>query len=102
MPRSKSSLQKASSHLRMLFERNGYVRLPRPEARQRSRRDYRKGYEVRLVLASRDEVASAQAALHVVGLKAGESWPKHSRIVLPVYGKAAIEWFAPERLNSED
>ncbi len=61
---------------------------------------YKKGYEVRLVVKTWREVMRIRQLLHCVGFKAGRPFKKHSRIVQPIYGKAAVEWFLSTSLEA--
>jgi len=75
------------------FERNGYLRYPDPERREKESRTYKKGYEVRLVAYSRQELANIRRMLRAAGLPAGKPFVKVGRWVQPVYGKEAVERF---------
>lgn len=75
-----------------MFHRNGYVR------RQNARRlaaegylGYRKGDEIRFVLASRSELASIQRLLRRAGFEPGRPFTKGRKFVLPVYGRTAVQ-----------
>lgn len=90
------SVRKAGAALRELFATSGYVRLPDPakkKERERAGSRYRKGYEVRLVVDTMGEVELARELIRLVGFKPGRSFAKHRRLVQPVYGRAATEWF---------
>jgi hypothetical protein len=80
-----------------LFLRNGYVRSPSETRRDREGREYKKGYEVRLVLNTREELAQARRLLAQAGLRAGRPFAKHRRIVQPIYGREALERFLEVR-----
>lgn len=75
------------------FERSAYVRLCDLERRRRDGQAYKKGSEVRFVLASQVEVRAVRRLLHAVGLRPGKPFLKNNRIVQPVYGEPAVEWF---------
>jgi len=76
------------------FQRNGYFRVPDFDKRKRLGTRYKKGWEVRLVLTSEDELEEARHLLAKAGLTAGRPFAKHNRWVQPVYGKEAVEFFA--------
>jgi hypothetical protein len=79
--------------LASLFRRSGYVRALSDERKAAEGNGYKKGFEVRLSLQTTGELAEAQAALEALGMRPGKPFHKHSRIVQPVYGKNAVEWF---------
>ncbi len=81
------------SALKRFFQRHGYVRVADLGIREELGRKYKKGYEVRLVAVSRREVAWLRRLLKQVGFKPGKPFQKHSRIVQPIYGRVAVEWF---------
>lgn len=83
----------AGAKLLAWFERTGYVRRCDLQRRAREGQTYKKGVEVRLVLASQDEVRTVRRLLRAVGLLPGGSYGKHRRFVQPVYGEAAVDWF---------
>lgn len=70
------------------------MRVPDLEKRRQLRATYKKGWEVRLVLASKTELEEARHLLMMEGYRLGRPFAKHSRWVQPVYGKAAVEFFA--------
>ena len=84
--------QQAEAQLLHFFQRNGYVRVPSPDRKEEDP-DYKKGYEVRLVLNSSIELAQVEWLLKQVDLKPGKPFQKHSRFVQPIYGKHAVNWF---------
>jgi hypothetical protein len=60
---------------------------------------YKKGYEVRLVAATRQELKQIRQLLIQIGFKPAKPFRKARRIAQPVYGKAAVKWFAPAKLK---
>lgn len=82
-----------ASELLDWFERTGYVRRYDPQRRIDERHEYKKGSEVRFVLASKSETSTVRQLLRAVGLHSGRPFDKHGRIVLPVYGEEALRWF---------
>jgi hypothetical protein len=76
-----------------LFHRNGYMRVPNEALRQESPRDYKKGYEIRLVARTQQELATMRRLLRQVDLRAGKPFPKHNQWVQPVYGREAMDLF---------
>ncbi len=88
--------------LRQFFERSGYVRVPNRERRRELAGRYKKGYEVRLVLADHKELSYVRGLLRVLGFvpaapfrHAGGCWAQ------PVYGRAAVQWFSPRSLREK-
>jgi hypothetical protein len=75
------------------FHRNGYMRVPNEALRQAAPRDYKKGYEIRLVARTQKELATMRRLLRQVDLRAGKPFPKHNQWVQPVYGRAAMDVF---------
>jgi hypothetical protein len=75
------------------FERNGYLRYPNPDRREKESRTYKKGYEVRLVAYSRQELTHIRRLLKAAGLPAGKPFAKVGRWVQPVYGREPVERF---------
>lgn len=61
---------------------------------------YHKGHEVRLVVASPKEARRIRRWLYEVGFKPGAPFGKHGRVVQPVYGREAVEWFERGELGS--
>ena len=86
--------------LRQAFRRSGYVRVANQTRRKEMGQKYKKGYEVRLVGKTRAELTQIRRLLRRVGFKAGKPFEKHSRIVQPIYGKAAVEWFLSTSLET--
>jgi hypothetical protein len=75
------------------FHRNGYMRVPNEALRQESPREYKKGYEIRLVARTQQELATMRRLLRQVDLRAGKPFPKHNQWVQPVYGRDAMDLF---------
>jgi len=84
-----------SKHARLLqlFRRNGYTRAPRDERRRELGRKYKKGWEVRLVLKTQEELDEVRGLLAQAGLKAAKPFKKSKRWAQPIYGKEAVELF---------
>jgi hypothetical protein len=76
------------------FERCGYFRRCDPKRRAREGASYKKGYEIRFVLDSEHSVQTLRQLLAAAGLAAGSPYRKNRRIILPVYGRQAVEWMA--------
>jgi hypothetical protein len=83
----------AEEALRQIFARNGYIRVPRDERRREIGTRYKKGWEVRLILKSQEELDGARRLLEQVRLKPGKPFLKARRYAQPVYGRKAVELF---------
>jgi hypothetical protein len=81
--------------LKDFFDKYGYVRVFNPQRKEELGDHYHKGHEVRLVARDENEAAELRRLILLVGLKPGNAYKKHSRVVQPIYGKAAVDWFAP-------
>lgn len=81
--------------LRQFFQQHGYVRVADKERKEQGAK-YKKGCEVRLVARTESELMLIRHWLEQVGFKPGKPFRKHNRLVQPIYGKAAVEWFLPE------
>ena len=75
------------------FLRNGCVRVMNEERRKAEGQKYKKGYEVRLVAKSKEELEDMRQLLQQFGFKPGNPYKKFLQFVQPVYGKSAVEWF---------
>ena len=93
MQKNISSQNSAERLLITFFERNGFVRLVNEKRREQEGQKYKKGYEVRLVAHSEEELKNMRQLLLHVGFKAGKSYKKCRQIIQPIYGKTAVEWF---------
>ncbi len=82
------------ARLAQLFQRNGYIRVPRDERRRELGPRYKKGWEVRLVLKSEEELEEARRLLEQAGLKPGSPFRKSKQWAQPVYGKKAVDFFS--------
>ena len=79
--------------LRDVFRTNAYMRMPNRERQKEEGQAYKKGYEVRLVVATLREAAQIRRSLKEVGLKGGKPFKKANQWVQPVYGQTAVEYF---------
>lgn len=99
MPNRKFDLSKPSPRndpnavLVWYFQRNGCVRVVDEERRQKLGQKYKKGYEVRLVANSEDELQEIQRLISKAGFWLAKPYRKRSQIVQPIYGKATVDWF---------
>jgi hypothetical protein len=86
-------IHQVEKYLVALFRRNGYVRVVNEERRRELGQKYKKGYEVRLVARSKEELENMRRSLEKVGFKPGKPYKKRAQFVQPIYGKSAVAWF---------
>ncbi|MGH7127376.1 MAG: hypothetical protein ACREJB_10190 [Planctomycetaceae bacterium] len=92
MKRSRAD-RKVHAALAEVFERNGVLRLPDPDRRADEGQAYKKGYEVRLVVFSREELRHVRRLLRQAGFPRRTPFAKGLRWVQPIYGKEHVERF---------
>jgi hypothetical protein len=85
-----------SVELRRLFQQCGCVRWPNAKRQAKLGPKYHKGHEVRLTVSTKTELRQVQRWLKQVGLVYGAPYQKNLRIVQPIYGRAAVDWFLTE------
>ncbi len=86
--------ESAENRLAQFFKRNGYIRKPNQKRKKELEQNkYKKGYEVRLVASSEDELAEIRDLVIQVGFKPARPYKKNKQIVQPIYGKPAMEYF---------
>ena len=76
-----------------LLERNGYMRLPNCDRRKEEHRNYKKGYEIRLIAQSKRDIVAIRRLLREVKIKYGRPFEKNKQWVQPLYGKENLEQF---------
>lgn len=75
-----------------MLRRSGYARVADLEKRkQLGSAAYKKGYEVRFVVGTKEELARVRRLLKAAGFDPGKPFLKHTKLVQPVYGRAAVE-----------
>ncbi len=87
------SIREARRFLRLIFRKNGYLRLPNPARRGSDSQNYKKGYEVRLVLDTKKELQDTRRVLQQSGFQTSSVFTKGRKFVQPIYGKSAVEAF---------
>ena len=76
---------------RQCFSGRVQVRVPDLDRRKKvGSQRYKKGYEVRIVASSRDELARIAKLLRKARFKPGRPFSKGRRTILPVYGIEAV------------
>lgn len=90
---SKARTGQMESELVSAFQKNGYLRFPDPDRRKLETRNYKKGFEIRIVVESKSGVAPLARLCRQLELKPGKPYSKGERWVLPIYGREAVERF---------
>ncbi len=85
--------QEPEAQLAYFFYRNGCLRLPNATRRKEGSQKYKKGYELRLVAQTKNELKQIRRLLQQMGFKLGKPYQKGRQTVQPVYGKQAVEQF---------
>lgn len=70
--------------LKALFDERGYIRVRDPGSQRHG------SYEVRFSVVNREEERRVRQILKKMGISAAASYPKHSRTVVPVYGRVEV------------
>ena len=86
-------MQRSEAYLAEAFHRAGYIRQPNAARAKSDGRSYKKGYEVRLVADSQEELAKIRKHLRKAGFKLAKPYKKGKGMVQPVYGKLHMERF---------
>jgi hypothetical protein len=74
------------------YQQHGYARIPNPTRKAKERHDrYKKGYEIRFCVKNAEELHHLRQALKSLSFTLGNPYPKHARIIQPIYGKVACE-----------
>ncbi len=76
------------------YAQSGCIRAFDPERRQADGAKYHKGYEVRISVVTALEAERLRVLVERLGLRAGRSYAKHRRVVVPIYGKDAVDYFS--------
>ncbi len=71
-----SSEMQPEAALVELFQRNGYMRVPNDDRREEEPRNYKKGYEIRLVANTQRAITAIRRLLRQAGLKSGKPFKK--------------------------
>lgn len=94
MTKSSVDRSEAIRELVGLYQRNGYVRWPRPERLEREdSQDYKKGVELRFTAYSADEAEHISELLGRVGIQHGRPHAKGPHVRIPVYGEDRVMRF---------
>ncbi|MBI4675551.1 MAG: hypothetical protein HY741_28235 [Chloroflexi bacterium] len=69
---------------------NSYARVPSAERQDEGWTAYKKGYELRIVVKTQDDLKQLRRLLLDAGIQPGKAFRKAKQWVVPVYGKAAV------------
>lgn len=69
---------------------NSYARVPDETRQEEGWGSYKKGYELRIVVKSQDDVKKLRKLLQDSHIKPGKAYRKAQQWVQPVYGKQAV------------
>ena len=70
---------------------NSYARVPDETRQEEGWSAYKKGYELRIVVKSQDELRQLRKLLQDASIKPGKAYRKAQQWVQPVYGKLAVK-----------
>ncbi len=76
--------------LTALFDQQGYMRRPDKKRRRKTPASYKKGYEIRLIAHSREELLSIRRLLETCGIKLGRAFEKGAQWRQPIYGREQV------------
>ncbi|MEA3266752.1 MAG: hypothetical protein U9P42_07405, partial [Candidatus Fermentibacteria bacterium] len=83
----------SEAYLAESFYHRGYIREPNKTRKRKEGRSYKKGYEIRFVACSDDELAEIRQHLQEEGFELARPYNKGTKRVQPVYGKKSMERF---------
>lgn len=78
--------------LKKFYRKRGYVRIANKKRKKQSA-SYKKGWEVRLITTNEAELTMIRGWIEHVGLKPGKPYLNKTRMIQPIYGKVALDWF---------
>ncbi len=85
------------ARLRAVLNKNGCVRMPSAARIPEGHADYKKGWEVRIVVDTRRELSEVRRLLKALKLLPGKPYVKGPRWVQPIYGRLAVQKIAGRR-----
>jgi len=89
-----SRQQSALLELARLYQRNGVLRLPNAKKKAENPRSYKKGYEIRFIAYSKQELRHIQRLLRQAKLPVAASFAKSGTLhAQPLYGKQLVQGF---------
>jgi hypothetical protein len=69
---------------------NSYARVPNTDRQEEGWTAYKKGYELRIVVKTQDDLKKVRRLLLDAGIQPGKAYRKAQQWVVPVYGKQAV------------
>lgn len=69
---------------------NSYARVPDETRQDEGWKEYKKGYELRIVVKTQDDLKRVRKLLQDAAIKPGKAYRKAQQWVQPVYGKQAV------------
>lgn len=69
---------------------NSYARVPNADRQEEGWTAYKKGYELRIVVKTQDDLRQVRRLLLQMGIQPGKAYRKAQQWVVPVYGKQAV------------
>jgi hypothetical protein len=69
---------------------NSYARVPNEDRQEEGWSSYKKGYELRIVVRTQDDVRKVRRMLQDAGIHPGKPFRKAQQWVQPVYGRQAV------------
>lgn len=69
---------------------NSYARVPNTDRQDEGWTAYKKGYELRIVVKTQDDLKKLRRLLLEAGIQPGKAYRKAQQWVVPVYGKQAV------------
>jgi hypothetical protein len=69
---------------------NSYARVPSTDRQDEGWVAYKKGYELRIVVKTQDDLKKLRRLLLDAGIQPGKAFRKAQQWVVPVYGKAPV------------
>ncbi len=69
---------------------NSYARVPDETRQEEGWSAYKKGYELRIVVKTQDDLKHVRRLLQEANIKPGKAYRKAQQWVQPVYGKQAV------------
>jgi hypothetical protein len=90
---TQANLDEAAVALVEAFYQSGCFRLPDLRQRTEAGRGYKKGYEIRLAVPTKNRLQALRRWLKALGFKPAKPFLKRAHWVQPVYGKEAVVQF---------
>lgn len=79
-----------ASMLAEYLRANSYTRVPDEDRQEEGWSAYKKGYELRIVVKTQQDLRTVRRLLQDASIKPGKAYRKARQWVVPVYGKEAV------------